>query len=63
MHIALTSTVVAPFDGIIKKAEDAVSIILIIFGSIDTPLCCNGVSATGRILKAECLYLIAQFGQ
>ena len=63
MHIGFASAVIAALNGIVKQAENAVAIVLIIFSSIDATLRGNGVRAARRILVAECFYLVAQFTQ
>ena len=40
-----------------------VPITLVVFGCIDSSLCCDRVCTTWRILKAKCLDVIAQFGK
>ena len=63
MHIAFTCTIVATFYCIIKKTENRVTIILIIFCSIDTTLCSNAMCTARRILETKCFYFITHFTQ
>ena len=48
-------------DGIIKQTKNTVSVILIIFCSINAPLCGNTMGAARTILIAENFYVIAKF--
>ncbi|MCY1562610.1 hypothetical protein D9M68_1000380 [compost metagenome] len=59
MYVGLTGTIVTTFDGIVEQAINAVTIILIVFGSVDTTLCCDRVRTTRGILEAECFYFIS----
>src|SRR5690606_12145200 len=62
-HICLTCTVVTTFNGIVEQTENGVTVVLVIFSSVNTTLCRNRVCTAWRILEAESLYIIAQLAK
>ncbi len=63
IDVALARAEVAALYRVVEEAEDAVAVVLIIFGSVDAALRGDGVSAAGRILKAEAFDVVAQFAE
>ena len=63
VYVAFAGTVITTFDGIVKQAINAITIIAVVFCCIDTTLCRNRVGTTWTVLETKCLYIIAQFGQ
>ena len=63
VNVGLTGTVVTTLHGVVEEAVNAVAIVLIVLGSIDTSLSGDGVCTTGRVLDAEVLYLEAHFAE
>ena len=63
VDVGLPGAEVAAFHRIIKQAEDAVIIVLIVLSGIDAPLGGDAVCPAGGILDAEGLHLVAQFRQ
>jgi hypothetical protein len=63
VDVAFPGTVVSAFDGIVKQAVNAIAVILIILGRINSTLCRNAVRAARAVLKAERLYVISKLAQ
>ena len=63
IDVGLTGAVVAALDGVAEEALDAVAVVLIVLGSIDATLGCNGVGTARRILYAENIHVEAQCSQ
>ncbi len=63
VNVGLTGTIVAALHGVVEETVNAVAVVLVVFGSIDTTLCGNGVCATGRVLNAKVIYVEAHLGQ
>ena len=63
IHIGLAGPEIAALDGIVKKAKNRVTVVLIILGCIDSPLGGDGVGATGAVLDAKGFDIIAEFSQ
>ena len=59
VDIRFTRAIVAPLNSIIEKAVDTITVIGVIFGSIDTALGRNGMGTAGAVLNAEGLDVIA----
>ena len=59
IDIGLTGAVVAPLDGIVKQTVNAVAIVLIVLGGIDTPLGGNRVRPARTIGNTENLHIEA----
>src|SRR5690606_182964 len=54
---------VAALDGVVKEAEDAVAVVLVVLGRVDAALGGDGVGAAGAVLKAEARDLVAELGE
>ena len=63
IDVGFASTIVTAFHCIIEEAINRVAIVLIVLGCIDTTLSCDRVSATGRVLNAEVIYIEAHLGK
>ena len=63
VNVGFAGTVVSTFDRIVEETIHAVSVVLIVFGRIDTTLCCDGVCTAGRILYAETEYVESHFAE
>ena len=61
IYVGFSRTIIAAFDGIVKQAMNRVAIALVVFSGIYSPLCCDRVCTTWRILKAKRLDVITQF--
>ncbi|MPN24993.1 hypothetical protein SDC9_172400 [bioreactor metagenome] len=61
VYVGFAGTVVAPFNRIIEQTVDGVTVVRIILGSIDTPLCSDRVCTAGRILDTEIQYVETHF--
>ena len=60
VNVCLAGTEIATLDRVVKEAVDAVPIITVILGRIDSTLCGNRVRAPRTILEAEGFDVIAQ---
>ena len=63
VYIGLTGTIVTTLDRIIEQTVYGVTIVLIVLGGIDTSLCSDRVSTTGRILDTEVEHIEAHLAQ
>ena len=63
IYVGFAGTVVAPLDGIVEKTVDAVAVVLIVLGRIDTALRGDGVRPAGTVGNAEYLYIETQRAQ
>ncbi len=63
VDVGLTGAEVTALDGVVEQAEDGVTVVLIVFGGVDTALGGDGVGAARAVLDAEGLYVVAQFAQ
>ena len=63
VHVGFAAAVVTPLYGVVKKAKNGVTVVLVVFGGIDSALGRNRVGAARRILKAKRLDVVAQLGK
>ena len=63
VHVCFPAPVVASLDGIIEQAVHRVTVVLVVFGSVDAPLGRNGVGTPRAVLKTESLDVVAHFSQ
>lgn len=63
VDVGFTSAEVTTLDGVVEEAVNGVTVILIVFGSVNSALCGDRVSAAGAVLVAEALYLVPQFAK
>src|SRR2546423_8852055 len=63
VNVRLARTKIAAFDRIVKQPENAVAIVLIIFGGVDSALRGDGMGASGRILITKTFHPIAKLAQ
>src|SRR5262249_2411781 len=63
MHVGLASPEVAPLDGVVEEAPDAVAVVLVVLGGVDAPLGGDAVSAARAVLIAEGVDVVAQLGE
>ena len=54
---------IAAFDRVVKQTENAVAIVLIIFGGVDAALRRDAVRAARAVLVTETFHVVAQFAQ
>ena len=54
---------IATFDRVVKKPENAIAIVLVIFRCVNSALSSNTVSASRAVLITEALHLVAEFSQ
>ena len=59
VHVGFAAAVVSALDGIVEQSKHRVTVVLVVFGRVDSALRGNGVSASRGILKAECLDVVA----
>ena len=60
MYVGLTATVVTPFDRIVEEAIDRVTVVLVVFGGVDTSLCRDRVRPARTIVEGKALDIVAQ---
>jgi hypothetical protein len=63
IHVRLTRTKVASFDGVVEQSVNAVAVVLIIFCRVDSSLGCNRMRASRRILEAKAFHSITKLTQ
>src|SRR5580698_3481344 len=63
VHVGLARAKIAALYRVVEEAVYAVAIILIIFCGVDAALGRDGMRTTGRILKAEALYVVSKLSQ
>src|SRR5262249_28260257 len=63
VDVRLARAEVAALDGVVKEAEDAVAVVLVVLGRVDAALGGDAVGAAGAVLVAEALDVVAQLGQ
>ena len=63
VNVGFAGAEIAALDSVVEQAVDAVAVVLIVLRRIDPALSRDGVRAAGRILEAETLYVVSEFGQ
>ena len=63
IDVGFAGAVVAALDGVIKEAMNAVAVVLVVFGGVDTALSSDAVGAAGAVLITEAGNVIALFGE
>ena len=63
INVVLAGAEIAALNGVVEEAVDAVAIVLVVLGSVDAALRCDGVRAPRAVLKAEALNVVAEFAQ
>src|SRR5207248_1898155 len=63
VNVRFSRTEIAALDRVVKQAEHAVAVVLIILGGIDSALRCDGMGATRRILITKTFHPITEFAQ
>src|SRR5579885_3917174 len=63
INVGLAGAEVSAFDGVVEQAIDAVAVVLIIFRRVDSALRGDGMRPPRRILEAETLDVVAEFGK
>jgi hypothetical protein len=63
VYVGFTGTVVAAFDGIVKKAVYRIAVVAIVFGCIDAPCAAMECARRGLSWKRKNLDVVAQFAQ
>ena len=59
IDVGFARSEIAAFDRIVEQAVDAVAIVLIIFGGVNSTLRSDGVRASRTVLEAETFDVIA----
>src|SRR6202012_2564020 len=54
---------VAALDGVVEQTINTIAVILIILGGVDAALGGDGVGAARRVVEAEAVHAVAEFGQ
>ena len=60
MHVGFSGAEVAAFDRVVEESIHGVTIVLVILRGVDATLGSDGVRATGRIMKHEVVYFVAE---
>ena len=60
IDVGLTRAEVTPLNGVVEESINAVTVVLVVFGRVDTALGRNLVSASRRVLVAETVYVVAK---
>jgi hypothetical protein len=63
INIRFACAKIAAFDRVVKQAEDAVAVILVVLRGIDSTLCSNAVRSSRTVLITKALNAVAQFAQ
>ena len=63
IHVGFASAIVATFHSVVEEAIDRVAVVLVVFGSVDTTLRSDRVSAARRVLDAEVKHVEAHLSQ
>jgi hypothetical protein len=63
IDVRLARAKIPTLDRVVEQAPDAVAVVLIILGGVDSALRGDAMSSARRVLKAEATYLVAQLGQ
>ena len=63
VDVVLSRAVVAALDGVVEEAPDAVAVVLVVLGGVDAALGGDRVGASGRVLDAEHVHVVAHLGQ
>src|SRR5208337_2921268 len=63
VDVGFAGAEVAALDGVVEEPVNAVAVIVIVLGGVDAALCGDGVSAARAVLKAEALYVVAEFAE
>ena len=58
MYVGFASAIVTTFQRIVEQTPDAVAVVLVILGGIDSPLSSNTVGSPRAVLKAERLDVV-----
>ena len=62
-HIRLAGTEVAAFHGVVEEAIDAVAVVGVVLGRVDSALRRDAVGAAGAVLVAEGLHVVSQLAE
>jgi hypothetical protein len=63
VDVCFTGAKVSAFDCVVEEAEDAVAIVLIIFGGVDSALRGDAVSAARAVLVTKAFNVVAKLSQ
>src|SRR5215831_3909197 len=63
IDIGFSGSKITALNRVVEKPVDAVAVILIVLGGIDSSLSSNTMSAARTVMKAKALDLVAQLGQ
>ena len=63
VDIRFPAAEVAPLDRVVEEAEDAVAVVLVVLGRVDTALGRDGVRPPGGILVTEALHVVAHLAK
>jgi hypothetical protein len=61
INVGLPGPKISAFNGIVKKTENAVPVVLIIFGGIDASLRSNAMCSAWRVLETKAFNVVAEF--
>ena len=62
VDVRLAGAEVSSLDGVVEEAKDAVPVVVVVLGGVDSALRRDRVRAAGRVLVAEALHLVAELG-
>ncbi len=60
VNICLARAEIAPLDRVVEEAKDAVAVVPVILGCVDSPLCSDAVSSPWGVVEDEALDLVAE---
>ncbi len=63
VDVGFAGAEIAALHRVVEEPEHAIAVIVIVFGGVDSALRRDAVRAPGRILEAETLHVVAEFGQ
>ena len=63
IDIGFAGAEVSTLDRVVEESPNAVTIVLVVLGGIDTPLSGDRMGAAGAVMETECLHLITELGK
>src|SRR5690606_14604225 len=63
IHVGLTGAVVPALHGVVEEAPDAVAVVLVVLGCVNSALSGDAVRSAGRVLDAKVQDVVTQLAQ
>ena len=63
VDVRLSGAEIAPLDGVVEEAINAVAVVLVVLGGVDAALGRDAVGPARAVVEAEALDLVAELGQ